>query len=103
VKQTTNLDKFANTGNPAAIFKIAFAYKKKLQWVKYYEDRDLFDKVVAHYKGPHGYAGTIETIRIDFLKMDFLGGELGWYPAHEPFIHEKTSAPACTTPTSTSG
>jgi len=97
VKQTTNLDKFANTGSPAAIFKIAFTFHgehqphPELRWVKYYEDKDLFDKVVAHYKGPGGYGRPSRGyMRLDFLKMDFLGGELGWYPAHEPFIHENT-------------
>ena len=52
----------------------------------------LFDQNVASYKGDNGYGRSRDDVRLDFLKMDFLSGELGWYPAHEPLIREGTAS-----------
>jgi hypothetical protein len=86
MKQTTRLKYFANLGSPAEIYKIAFAYEGELRWVKYYEDRFLFDAAVEHYKSDdHGYGRSSSKLRLDFLKMESRSGVLGWVPTGQPF------------------
>ena len=39
---------------------------------------------------PGGYGGRTtcpDQLRVDFLLMDFLGGELGWFQAYEPLTY----------------
>jgi hypothetical protein len=86
MKQTTHIHLFANLGSPAEIYKIAFTYLGELQWVKYYEDRALFDAAVKSYKSDdHGYGRSSSKLRLDFLKMESLDGVLGWVPTEQPF------------------
>ena len=88
MKQTTHLDKFANTGSPAMIFKIMLHFEGELRYVKYYEDFTLFNRAIAHYKGPGGYGGHVmQNLRMDFLEMVATDGMLDWQPACEPLIH----------------
>lgn len=87
MKQTTHIKRFANLSFPAEIYKIAVAYGGELQWVKYYEDRALFDAAVKVYKSDdHGYGRSRSNLRLDFLKMESLDGVLGWVPTEQPFL-----------------
>jgi hypothetical protein len=92
MKQSTHLDKFNNLGGrPVTLFKIGFSVHGDLHWVKYYEDRELFDSVVAHYTGPGGYGrARLVGLRMDFLQAVAVGdsgGTLEWQATRPALEH----------------